>query len=72
MKKDKLLSYVDKKVKLILFNGRVLEGILCYDSYLYGRKNMFSIGNYGFKCSYVTKVKEVWWYEKRKANGICR
>lgn len=60
MKKDKLLSYVDKKVKLVLFGGTVLEGVLCYDSYLYGRKSMFSIGNYRFKCSYVTKIKEVW------------
>lgn len=53
MKKDKLRSYVGKKVKLILSCGTVLEGILSYDW-----KN-FSIGYFRFKCSYVTKVKEV-------------
>ena len=53
MEKDKLLSHVDKKVKLVLFDGTVLEGILSYDW-----KN-FSIGYFRFKCSYVTKVKEV-------------
>lgn len=66
MKKDKLRSYVDKKVKLVLSSGTVLEGILCYDW-----KN-FSIGYFSFKCSYVTKVKEVEWYEERKTNGVCR
>lgn len=53
MEKDKLWSYVGKKVKLILSGGTVLEGILSYDW-----KN-FSIGYFRFKCSYVSKVKEV-------------
>lgn len=60
MEKDKLLSYVDKKVKLVLFDGTVLEGVLCYEKGVCNYKNTFSIGYYAFRCSHVTKIKEVW------------
>ena len=72
MEKDKLLSYVDKKVKLVLFDGTVLEGVLCYESGEFNYYHTFSIGGYSFRWCEASKVKEVEWYEKRKANGVCR
>lgn len=59
MEKDKLMSYVDKKVKLVLFDGTVLEGVLCYESGEFNYYHAFSIGGFSFRWCEVSKVKEV-------------
>ena len=74
MKRDKLEAYIGKKIKVLLYDGRAYEGCLQktnteavrHNENLYWKHNYYVLLDAGgnstspiFRCSHVTRVKEV-------------
>ena len=64
MKKDNLKTYIGKRVRITLFDGKTIEGVLGYAEdfsarYGYRKPNLFYIDDMGFRVSHVKKFAEV-------------
>lgn len=74
MKREKLETYIGRQVKVLLFDGRAYEGCLQktntdavkHNPNLYLKHNYYALLDKGgntmgpiFRCSHVTRVKEV-------------
>lgn len=62
MKKSELMDMVGMNVKVILFDGATLEGVLEYDERFdehFRKPGYFYIGTMGFKVSHVKKSEVI-------------
>lgn len=62
MKKSELMDMLGRKVKVILFDGSTLEGILEYDESFdehFRKPGYFYIGSTGFKVSHIRKYEVI-------------
>lgn len=62
MKKSELMDMLGRKVKVILFDGSTLEGILEYDESFdehFRKPGYFYIGSMGFKVSHIRKYEVI-------------
>lgn len=62
MKREKLEQYLNKKVEIQLFTGKLINGILkkCKENYNKNYYYVYGIQyNHLFRCSHVVKLKEL-------------
>ena len=65
LRKDELMWYVGKTVKILFKDGETIQGVLGYadefsSKHGYRKPNYFYIDNISFKVSHMKKLERIW------------